>query len=180
MSPSLTHDTVLALLSYDPVVGVLRWRARPASLFPSTQGAEYWNATYAHQIAGSPPRVGRYSRITIFNHHYRTHHVIWFYMTGAWPEDLIDHIDHEPSNNRWDNLRLASHATNARNRSMQHNNASGVNGIDWYARDSLWRVRVKPADGPQKHIGYFPTLLDAVAARIRALKPLDYHPNHGR
>lgn len=45
-------------------------------------------------------------------------HAMFFIMTGRWPESgmIIDHIDGDSSNNRWENLREATVAQNAQNR----------------------------------------------------------------
>lgn len=47
-------------------------------------------------------------------------HVIWYYMTGSFPEKgmVIDHIDRIPSNNKWRNLRKITKKGNAMNKSV--------------------------------------------------------------
>jgi len=44
-------------------------------------------------------------------------HLIWCYMTGRYPEKgvYVDHKDRNPLNNRWDNLRAATHQQNCAN-----------------------------------------------------------------
>jgi hypothetical protein len=55
-----------------------------------------------------------------------THHLVWYFSTGTWPEQGIDHIDGNRSNNSIDNLRLASRSQNAANRKNWRNEAKGV------------------------------------------------------
>ena len=42
-----------------------------------------------------------------------------------------------------------------------------------------WRAQIR-VDGKRKHLGYFDTFDDAVAARKAAEIEHNYHPNHGR
>ena len=69
--------------------------------------------------------IGGYFHGIIFNRLYHVHRVIWFYMTGNFPKDQIDHINHIRNDNRWINLREASIQENDKNRSKAINNISG-------------------------------------------------------
>lgn len=44
------------------------------------------------------------------------HRLAWFLHYGVWPKNVIDHIDHDPSNNRIDNLRDVTQWENTINR----------------------------------------------------------------
>lgn len=44
----------------------------------------------------------------------RGHRVAHYVMTGEWPLGVIDHINSNKSDNRWDNLREISHADNVK------------------------------------------------------------------
>jgi len=50
-------------------------------------------------------------------------------MTGNWPERFIDHKDQNKTNNKWDNLRLATKGQNSMNRGVQPNNKLGFRGV---------------------------------------------------
>lgn len=46
----------------------------------------------------------------------RVHRVAWFLHYGHWPNEQIDHIDGEPTNNKINNLRLVTQRRNQYNR----------------------------------------------------------------
>ena len=56
------------------------------------------------------------------------HRAAFLFMTGSIP-DTIDHIDGDPGNNAWCNLRAATHAQNMKNRKIPSHNTSGVKGV---------------------------------------------------
>lgn len=104
-TPSLTHSRLLEVLHYEPQTGQFTWIKKPSSLSRVSVGT----------TAGSV-WVRGYVMLKIDNARYLAHRCAWLYMTGEWPKQLIDHIDGDTSNNRWANLREASHAVNAQNR----------------------------------------------------------------
>ena len=54
------------------------------------------------------------------------HRIIWKLVYGKDPNQVIDHIDGDPSNNRIENLRDVSPAKNAQNRTKTSNKYLGV------------------------------------------------------
>ena len=67
---------------------------------------------------------------------------------------LTDHINGNGLDNRKENLRVATHAENIRNRRKQINNTSGYKGVSWYAQTKKWRAQLK-YNGKKIHLGYF-------------------------
>ena len=77
----------------------------------------------------------------------------------------VDHIDGDPSNNRIDNLRMA---TNAKNHQAFKRKPKGCSsqfrGVHWDKVKKKWRASCK-AEGMSKNIGYFHNEKDAAIAR---------------
>jgi hypothetical protein len=82
----------------------------------------------------------------------------------------VDHVIHGSMlfiDNRGSNLRLVTASQNSINRSMPLRNTSGVKGVSWYKRYNKWIVHIS-INGKSKNLGYFDTIIDAVAERMRA------------
>ncbi|WP_422109091.1 HNH endonuclease [Xenorhabdus bovienii] len=54
--------------------------------------------------------------------------IAWLYVYGFMPK-IIDHINRIRNGNRITNLRECDFSENARNRKIQTNNKSGINGV---------------------------------------------------
>ena len=119
----------LAEISYDPVTGELRRS----------------NGT----LAGTRRRDG-YGQVYFQGKHHLSHRVCWFLMTGGWPENEIDHVNHDRMDNRWFNLRAATRSQNEVNKARR-----GV----YMIRPDRWRARING-----KHIGYFASESEALAS----------------
>jgi hypothetical protein len=74
-------------------------------------------------------------------------------MTGEWPKNEIDHINGDSLDNRWINLREATHVDNATNR-HRRKNRSGFVGVRKYAHD--WGASFS-ADKKYYRLGHFNT-----------------------
>ena len=75
----------------------------------------------------------------------RVHRLIWVWMTGDdISDDVIDHINGDPMDNRWSNLRRCSRHQNSMNRTINTNNSSGMKGVTFVFTSMKWRA----------HIGY--------------------------
>lgn len=66
----------------------------------------------------------------------------------------VDHVNGRGLDNRRANLRLATNAENARNRTRQSNNASGYKGVR--KSNSRWSAEIR-CDGVCKYLGIFDT-----------------------
>lgn len=98
---------------------------------------------------------------------YHAHRLAWFWMTGEWPKDQINHINGVRDDNRWDNLREATRSQNQQNRKVNSNNKSGYMGVSWQRRAGKWVAHIKIA-GCNRYLGLFTTPEDAHAAYLAA------------
>jgi len=91
---------------------------------------------------------------------FKAHHLIWYFTHGEWPNQQIDHIDGNRSNNVIENLRLATKAQNMQNRKpIKRSLPPGVVGA--------YKLNYKAAitvNGKRIYLGYFKRLEDAEAA----------------
>lgn len=176
--PLPDQDTLMALLVYDPETGSLTWRARPAAMFGDVRSFHTWNTRYAGKAAFTFINALGYRCGHISQRQCGAHRVIWKMMTGA-DADIIDHIDGDPANNRWANLRSVSSTGNSRNSRRPDKNTSGTIGVSWRKNEKCWRAQIGNGNGGL-WLGYFVNKADAIAARKEAEISLGYHPNHGR
>ena len=158
--PILSQELLRALLHYDPKTGIFTWLV-----------------TCGHVAAGSKAGTlgsDHYTSIMVNYKHYKAHRLAWLYMTGKFPKDEIDHVNHDKVDNRFSNLREVNHSQNQRNRSMSKNNSSGHTGVSFRSNAEKWCVHIG-----DKYLGLFDLKSDAIICRKKAEIEHNYHPNHG-
>ena len=143
-------------LAYDPVTGAFKWLVKPSK-----------NRSIDDPVGHR--RHDGYLTIGMQGREYLGHRVAWFLMTGEFPEQEIDHIDGDPSNNKWNNLRLATRAENNRNTKGYSN--TGIKNV-YYREGKRNPFQVKiMVDGKNICVGSFTDLelaeLVAEEARIK-------------
>ena len=111
--------------------------------------------------------------VEIDHHAYGAHVLIWVWMTGEWPSVEIDHENLKRADNRWSNLREATHSQNMANGRKYRNNTSGYKGVFWENRKSpkKWRAMID-INGKHKHLGYHSSKEEASAAYNKAADEL--------
>lgn len=146
---NLTSEYLRHILHYDPLTGDWVW------VNPQARNVRRGD------IAGTVRVDGR-RQINLGGRCYLASRLAWLYMTGEWPQDEIDHRNRIKSDDRWENLRAATHSENMYNR-------------EWCERSGELRGICK--DGNQfrviignTYLGYYKTLDEAIAARDEALK----------
>lgn len=83
-------------------------------------------------VAGTPNTNG-HIQIMINEQFYLAHNLVWFWMTGEWPNGfIVDHIDRVYDNNRWLNLRKSNASQNQGNSKFNINNSTGLRGVYYH------------------------------------------------
>lgn len=109
----------------------------------------------AGEAAGSVKSNG-YVYLSIAGKQHLAHRLAWFMVNGVWPENDIDHINGDRTDNRFCNLRLATRAENMQNerKARVSNKSSGLLGVSWSKAACKWAAGIK-LEGKKKHLGLF-------------------------
>lgn len=129
-------------ISYNHETGDLNWKRSHANV---SEG----------DVAGSTQKDGRIT-VRVLDRAMRAHRIAWFLYYDKWPENEVDHINRDPSDNRIKNLREATRKQNSRNRGLTKSNTSGIKGASFHTKKGMWRA-VAGLNGKQHHLGYFRT-----------------------
>jgi hypothetical protein len=105
--------------------------------------------------------AGRYKSCTHKGKNISHHRIIFYISKGYLPAE-IDHIDGNPMNNLPGNLRAATHAENARNRSKWSGTSSKLKGVYWCKRRSKFISQIR-FEGKTTYLGQFDTEEEAHA-----------------
>lgn len=111
--------------------------------------------------------IPNYRRIKINNKLYPTHLLTWLWHYGYWPENVIDHINRDITDNSIENLREVTVQCNARNTGNHKDNKSGVKGVSWCPKYKAWRVNIvvnKKQSSLKYHIDFDEAVLHRLAA----------------
>ncbi len=154
----LSAKTLRERLVYEPGTGVFR---RMLDEGGCKAGAE----------AGHRHKNGRVN-IFVLGKLYRAHRLAWLYVTGVWPIGDIDHINGDPGDNRFANLRDVTKSVNQQNRRASNRDAaSGLLGVSWHSIGKKWRATIR-VDGKSKYLGLFDDEYAAHEAYLKAKREL--------
>lgn len=96
-----------------------------------------WNAAWREDSKDYYPMCSEY----ISGRKHNKTHYLYRWIFGSPKGAVIDHIDHDPMNNRRANLRLTDQAGNLKNRGGKNsNNKSGYRNVQWDKRRNKWSV----------------------------------------
>jgi len=69
----------------------------------------------------------------------KVHLFAFYYMTGEWSREQIDHIDENKLNNKWDNLQPLSGSNNQlKSSTKRQSNTSGYIGVSYHINNKNW------------------------------------------
>lgn len=158
-SKAPTAEQLGQLLTYDPIAGTFTWKVDRNQLAKAGMAAGY-------------TRRDGYLVINVSGRGQLGHRLAWLLMTGHWPEKMVDHINGDPSDNRWSNLREATRSQNMMNMvAVPPRNTSGVKGVSFSKRFGVFEAYIT-VDGHRVKLGMHRTLEAAAAARRAAEKQL--------
>lgn len=174
MEKELIHKELLESLSYDRDTGVFTWKSsRPLKHFKTESARKTYLTKFAGKTAGHMLYMKKedktYIQIRLFTKLYLAHRLAWFYETGEWPEDLIDHLNGDGSDNSFINLREATKVINGRNCALSKNNSSGINGVYFNKANNTWVAEGHYTESgihKKKSLGSYKDIEDARKARI--------------
>jgi len=160
MKDNVSLERLKQVLRYDPDTGHFTWRVEIKK-----------GQVKAEDRAGAHlAPTQRKALISNDGIRYAAHRLAWFYQYGEWPNERIDHVDGDSSNNRISNLRQATHSQNMHNRKRCSRNTSGAKGVFWCEHRNKWRARIGN-NGKTQSLGRYDTIEEAREAyRIAAEK----------
>jgi HNH endonuclease len=151
----LTQDHLKSILRYVPRTGKFFWIVDKGRVGAGDE-------------AGTKSRRG-YVDIKIDGRSYPAHRLAWLYRTGSFPEKEIDHVNGNPSDNRWINLREGNHSQVTRPHRTYKNNISGYSGVHWRKDADKYRVRIT-VNSQRLSRGHYSDFEKACRARAEAEK----------
>ena len=154
MKKELTQAILHQLVLYHPTTGE----------FSQTDGSYF----HTNVVRG-------YVRISLGEYgQHAAHRLSYLFMEGKWPENDVDHVDGNKSNNAWCNLRHATRSQNMQNKRAAHkSNATGLLGVREYNTTGKFEARIA-FEHSQIHLGVFDTAEEAHEAYVKVKREL--HP----
>lgn len=123
----ITQDYLRQILSYNPDTGeFFRLKSRRADFVGKRAGG---NST-------------RSRTIYIAGFAVMEHRLAFLWMLGRWPDGVVDHINGNPYDNRWVNLRECSQAENQQNRPALSSGTSKYVGVSWCSWRKKWKAYI--------------------------------------
>ncbi len=164
----VTHEYLLEHFSYSPETGHLKWIKRP-------KGGN--KARLGDEPVGCINNVTGYLSVGIKRKRYYVHRVIWFYVHGEWPKNMIDHINGIRADNRLENLRDVPRHINTQNvkKAQKDNLKTGLLGVvddSKVNKKNPYSAKIK-VNSKSIHLGYFSTPQQAHDAYVVAKRK--YH-----
>lgn len=142
----LSQERLKSLVSYDKRTGI------------------FINLRFNRPTGTVKERTGKKTQhlvIRIDGKLYYAHQLAWLYVTGEWPDHLVDHKDQDGTNNRWKNLRKSNPQKNQYNREAR----------GYQPKRGGYEARIV-VNGKFRSLGWFDTTWKASRAYNKAKKEL--------
>jgi HNH endonuclease len=111
-------------------------------------------------------------RLYFLGKRYPYSHIIWVVHFSKWPDEMIDHKDHDQLNFKLNNLREATQNQNQHNKRMRNKLGKGVAFDKATFRNKPWVARIM-LNNESKFLGSFTTSEEAAEAYRQAA--IQYH-----
>lgn len=152
----MTQDQITKIVKYDQETG------------------EFFRLVSRHKhhigkMKGTVVKHG-YIRFRIAGKFYLAHRLAHLIVNGHIPE-YIDHINHNTSDNRWENLRGCTVAQNMANARIRSDNKTGFKGVHFDKQRKKFSARIQ-YNQKKIQIGYFHTREEAALAYLEKAKEL--------
>jgi hypothetical protein len=153
-------DEIIKRLNYNPTTGDLTWAVR--------DGQDYFNKSFAGKTVGQKwvDKDGYKNYTVNIEMKGRKLSIVasrlcWLLHTGDWPNETIDHINRDPFDNRFCNLRDVSQKVNNFNKGFYKGHVFKYIS----KREDYWVFRYQG-----RHLGNFKCLGKAIKARDEYFK----------
>lgn len=147
-------DRLREVLAYCPDTGTFTWKVQRGPMKPGNKAGKVTPRGYV--------QIG-YGRKC-----FMAHRLAWALHYGEWPTLDIDHKNRIPSDNRIDNLRLATQSQNNANQGVYSTNTHGAKGVS-RLRYGSWQAQIQ-VNGKSHYLGAFREKDDAIAAYAAAAR----------
>jgi hypothetical protein len=156
----VTLERLRGLVSYDPDTGLFKRLTKNRGPKLSSLG----------DIAGTKHPNG-HTYVTVDGRKYSASRLAWFYITGEWPNGIVDHRDWDTSNNRFNNLRVASpsQSSSYRRKVPRRKGPDLPRGVFVARRRFMAKIRV---NRKERYLGTFDTPEEAQAAYLETARAL--------
>jgi hypothetical protein len=165
MTNKMSYVYMRESLEYDFLTGNLIWLERPLHHFADKRAQKIVNTKHAGTIAGT--LNNEHIAVNFKGKRYPAHVLVWFYAYGEWPELGIDHINNIHTDNRLENLRMATVRQNGYNSKKRKDNTAGYKGVKKRGNKFTARIMV---NGHRIFLGTYDTPEEAHAAYCKAAK----------